>query len=329
LQRFTPCGRNRYMKNLIHYIKLASLVFLSGCSNLNLLDEMETMDTDSSETSSHLQAGFWIEELASETGGPPEPDIMDLEPPEIFPHCEWGELSPEGVCLTYKPYIILIHFSTDEPALVKWKQNRQIEAVTIGEDWAMSHMIMFMVKTPGQYPLDLIISDINNNSTELTLNLNFKDGYTVVITEVLADAIGPEPAEEFVEIANYGYETIDMSGWMIDDNEDANGNIIEEETQILPGQILVVASDNYSGEGEVLRIGKYIGTNGLKNSESESVELYDAERNIISQFKHHEKPKEGHSFQRLFAEMPDEVPDIWSAPEGMNPGAANFLFPRW
>jgi hypothetical protein len=182
-------------------------------------------------------------------------------------------------------------------------------------------------------------ADINGNEATVTVSVRGTGGVPVVITEVLADPFGEEPSQEFVEIANIGSERADLSSWMVDDNNDQNGDLLPEGTILEAGQVAVLVSLNFvvdaAGEDPapadgalIVYLESSIGSNGLKNSEAETVELYDAAGNLVSAYDGRAGVLgEGISASRAFAELPDGCPEAFAAdPSGASsPGSVARL----
>jgi hypothetical protein len=94
----------------------------------------------------------------------------------------------------------------------------------------------------------------------------------LVITEVLANAAGPEPAQEYVELRNLGDQAVSVEGLRI---EDAKGADVLPAATVEPGAYALVVPSAYdpaSGrdvpprDGTVLiRIDTRIGSDGLSN----------------------------------------------------------------
>jgi Lamin Tail Domain len=95
----------------------------------------------------------------------------------------------------------------------------------------------------------------------------------VVITEVLANAAGPEPAQEFVELRNLGAEPVPLDGLSIGDGRGSDA--LPAET-LPPGAYALVVTSSYDPHGGadpapragtlLLRVDARIGTDGLSNS---------------------------------------------------------------
>ena len=67
---------------------------------------------------------------------------------------------------------------------------------------------------------------------------------TWTITEIRSDSVGPEPAQEYVELVNFGGVAMRPAGLTLADAPDRLGDLIESPVTIAPGgRLLVVAQD--------------------------------------------------------------------------------------
>jgi hypothetical protein len=94
----------------------------------------------------------------------------------------------------------------------------------------------------------------------------------IVITEVLANAAGPEPAQEYVELRNLGADPVPLAGLRLEDSK--GGDDLPAETLAPDAYALVVASGYDPSQGQdpapragtlLLRVDSRIGADGLAN----------------------------------------------------------------
>jgi hypothetical protein len=94
----------------------------------------------------------------------------------------------------------------------------------------------------------------------------------IAITEVLANAAGPEPAQEYVELRNLGADAVALAGLRIEDAK--GGDDLPAETLAAGGYALVVTSGYDPNQGQdpapragtlLLRVDARIGADGLSN----------------------------------------------------------------
>jgi len=160
-----------------------------------------------------------------------------------------------------------------------------------------------------------------------------------VITEVLANPVGAEPVQEFVEILNGSAVPVDVSGWHVADSDPAAGedpaevgDPLPEGTLLAPGATaLLVAEGFVPGAGGdpvpatgtlVVKLDGSIASSGLRNSGGESVFLSDTRGTVVSIYPNAlGSTSQGMSAQMLDPRAPCTDPDNWV--EGLpTPGSA-------
>jgi hypothetical protein len=310
-----------------------------GCLDLELLDDMDLLDAG--ETSSAADTDADADTDGDADGdGPPATDPDDVSPPGLVGlSCGVGETADGDLCVAVGPVSASIRFATDEPAIVVVDAAGASGSGVLSADWSQEHHLAVTGLEPGT-PVDVAISfaDVNDNGDSTAAQVTASGGDAVAITEVLADPLGAEPAQEFVEVVNLGNSEADLSGWMIDDNGDSDGDPIPEGAILGAGQVgLLVAPDYDPGSAEdpppapaalVIHLDSSIASSGLKNSEAETVELYDEIGGLVSCYQGQAgDPKEGRSAVRLTAELPDGDALAWELEPGggSTPGVAPIL----
>jgi hypothetical protein len=314
---------------------LGVIVASNGCLDLNLRDELREPDAgavDETGAYSPVETADISEdadevndaETPSAPGTDPEQetipvqDANDQDPPVLLPPaCAETEQLVEAFCLAQGALSMSIRFTTDEGAEVTLGAETGLTMAILSDPWEKEHHAAVSGLTPGiSTPLTIAVTDINANGNAMEVLLTAAGGHPIAITEVLADPLGPEPAQEFVEIANLGPADIDLSGWMIDDNGDQDGDVIPDGTVIGGGTVGIIVSAAYiAGAGGdpspapgtlIIPLESSIGTGGLKNSAAETVELYDADGVLVSRYLGQTgTPREGCGAVRVSAELPD------------------------
>jgi hypothetical protein len=125
---------------------------------------------------------------------------------------------------------------------------------------------------------------------------------------------------------------------MIDDNGDQDGDAIPDGTTLQAGQVGLLVSPDYdpassddpapAPDALLISLGSSIASSGLKNSEAETVELYDALGGLVSCYQGQVgDPEEGRSAARVSAELPDGDPWAWELDPGggSTPGIAPVI----
>lgn len=304
-------------------------MYTLGCMDLDLLDDMRSSDggvPTLSENSTKTEGG---------NGVPiPEADPTDEIAPNILTSvCREPARLENDICVVEGPISASMRFITDEAATVTLSAQSRADFVSLSEPWSTEHyMVMGVDGVPAQYRID--VSDFNGNTTTAEVTLTGSSGSPVVITEILADPLGAEPAQEYIEVKNLGDDIVDLSGWMIDDNGDRDGDLIPEGTVLSPETVGLIVSDTYNTTSGVdtkpdikaliIRVNGSLVSNGLKNSVAESVELYDVSGQMVDRYdgsvslgaegealhRHHERipPLDPNAFGELKPATPGKCP---------------------
>ncbi len=151
----------------------------------------------------------------------------------------------------------------------------------------------------------------------------------VVINEVMANPIGKEPEQEWIELYNDGNEAVDLEGWTI---EDAGGSCALPSYWLEARAYVLVVASGYDrnsrfdirpdADVELIELPE-LGTSGLRNS-GEPLVLIDPFSTVRSTFPAMSAADEGHSLARLNPEAVDVPPSFAvHADPGASPGSSN------
>lgn len=132
----------------------------------------------------------------------------------------------------------------------------------------------------------------------------------VIITEILADAIGPEPQQEWVELYNDGLIDVNLGGYVL---RDVGGESPLPDVVLSAGGYALLVNDAYLEDDGydvppapgalVIRVGK-LGKNGLSNG-GEPVDLIDPAGRYASRFMAMKSKEHGQSLARKTPRSPD------------------------
>ncbi|MBW2458649.1 MAG: lamin tail domain-containing protein, partial [Deltaproteobacteria bacterium] len=152
----------------------------------------------------------------------------------------------------------------------------------------------------------------------------------VVLNEVLANPVGEEPEQEWVELTNDGLAAAELGGYVL---TDIGGETVLPEATLLPGAFALVVNEDFDETSDydptpapstlVLRVAK-LGKGGL-NNQGEPLKLWDGDGNLVSRFPATPKPKSGISVIRITPGAPDgNESSFMRCPELPTPGAPNL-----
>ncbi len=152
------------------------------------------------------------------------------------------------------------------------------------------------------------------------------------VNEVLANPVGPEPQQEWIEIVNTGAEPVDVGGFEL---HDGAGAVALPPALMRPGQYALIVREDYDeglgwdvvpdADVLLLRV-SVLGKSGLSNS-GEPLWLQDAQGAVASRFPPLSASRQGESWARRSLEAPDDDTTSFAvhAPPGASPGAPNVL----
>jgi len=182
---------------------------------------------------------------------------------------------------------------------------------------------------------------------------------TLLISEVLYDATGSEPGEEWIEIYNAGPSAIDLSAWKVGDEEtpgQGEGMLqFPEGATINPGQVIVVANKataflgawGFNPDYEMVDSDEAVpdmipytdwasGEVRLANG-GDHVLILDGDDAIVDAMSYGDKTTffdppcpdvdEGHSLERSPADVDTDTAADWIDQESPNPGAVTVPTP--
>lgn len=168
-----------------------------------------------------------------------------------------------------------------------------------------------------------------STSCKSTITPLVPDGH-VVINEVMANPLGPEPMEEWVELFNAGRASASLEGYRL---ADGGGTVDLPAIVLEPGAYVVLAKEGYVGGlgGDVaptagvavVRL-PVLAKNGLANG-GESLTLLDATGGVRSQFPARESSRAGVSLARVSPWVLDDDASgfVSHATPGASPGGPN------
>jgi len=152
----------------------------------------------------------------------------------------------------------------------------------------------------------------------------------LVLNEVLANPLGPEPDGEWLELVNDSERSTSLSGlWL----EDSGGHVPLPDVVLSPGELVLLVSDGFRASGldvpvpsdvRLLRVPS-LGARGLANG-GEALLLVGRE-GVVSRFPLLAAPHAGRSLARRSLDGADDDPAGFAehAGAGASPGAPNVL----
>jgi hypothetical protein len=186
---------------------------------------------------------------------------------------------------------------------------------------------------------DAVLRAVDLAGRERAVSLSFEteaDLPVVAITEVRADPLGPEPAQEYVEIANLWGRSVDLAGFALSDRADREGDVVARSIDLPPlGRALLVADafdpvhpddEPVPGGVPLVRLGTSLAGGGLTNA-GEPLYLRDAEGRRLSAAPPLAPPRAGTCIVRTASDprRGDAAAFAPDAEGGCTPGRADRL----
>jgi len=180
-----------------------------------------------------------------------------------------------------------------------------------------------------------LVFDAAGRSTEVSAEFRTATARPrLVINEVYANAAGPEPAQEWVELTNAGTLSTTLGGYVL---EDVGGVAVLPDVELTPNGFAVVVGAGYAPEpdydlvpdlGAALIAVERLGKSGLSN-EGEALRLSAPDGQVVSRFPGVRAPDPGVSAARRTPWAADDDPAAFAAhgAPGASPGAANSFDP--
>jgi hypothetical protein len=181
--------------------------------------------------------------------------------------------------------------------------------------------------------LDVLVFDLAGRSLSASVRIVLPEpAARVVINEVMANPLGPEPAEEWVEVSNAGSIAASMVGWRL---RDEAGEVDLPPLLLEPSAVVLFVRNDFLGgrDGDVppalgtalVRLPS-LGRNGLSNS-GEALALIDASGATVSAFPAQASERAGVSIARRSPLELDDAIDGFAphANPGASPGTSNIV----
>ncbi len=162
-------------------------------------------------------------------------------------------------------------------------------------------------------PLQVTLLDAAGNATRAHLKVAASHALaTLSINEVRADPLGSEPAQEYVELLNYGTQPVALRGFSLSDDPLWEGTPIVSDAVVEPGARALLVPDSFDASDSrdvvppagalLVRVGPTLGKSGLAN-QGEVVLLRDPDHHRISSAPASPAPRPGVCIVRVSADM--------------------------
>jgi len=158
--------------------------------------------------------------------------------------------------------------------------------------------------SPGTYTVSLTVSDGELSNTDTLIITVNEPVYSddIRINEFLPNPEGSDTENEWIELYNNSSSEVDISGWIIDDEEGGSTpHTFPQGTKITAQGYLVI----YRSESNI-----------ALNNNGDEVRLFHPDGNLVDQVSFSESVKEDFSYNQTLS-------DIWAWSEELTPGEKN------
>jgi len=229
--------------------------------------------------------------------------VADLEPPVWSVRaCEPDAIALPVGCALIDDTSVVLDVGIDEPAQVLAISDPAAPRVALAHDRSARFRIEGL-EPDSELSLTLLARDAAGNESQAELVVRTSPALPALsISEVRADPLGPEPAQEYVELWNFGAEPLDLLGYRLTDDPLEAGTEIEQSQRLHPGARALLVAEGFDAAeprdaapppGTLLvRMGPALGRSGLSNA-GEALVLRDPEGRRVSAAPARPKPGPG------------------------------------
>lgn len=196
---------------------------------------------------------------------------------------------------------------------------------------------------PG-YKFDHWSGDVNSTDKSIEIDLtgpksvtaHFTQGQAIeqpiVINEINYNSPDDPDPSDWVELHNYSDDPIDISDWVLKDNDDAHAFVIPDNTIMLPGSYVVLSQDVLSFSAVYPGVEPVIGDlNFGFSSDGDAVRIYNAVGELMDSLNYlpvepwpEEANGTGSTLELISPELDNSLAENWEAYSGFGtPGEVN------
>jgi hypothetical protein len=246
------------------------------------------------------------------------PDVWPPSP--LPPNCAVDELALGIGCVGTDDTSVTVRATLDEAAVARLELGTRALGAVAPNGRLVLRVTGLAPDT--RYAARLALRDAAGNESLTTFELRTQAALPEIsIVEVLADPLGPEPQQEFVELLNYGRTAIDLAGFALADRADLPGSIITTHARVEPQARALLVADGYDpNEGRdvppppgalLVRVGASLANAGLRNA-GEPLFLRDPLGRRVSAAPATPRPRPGVCIIRVADDMRTGAPEAFA-----------------
>jgi hypothetical protein len=260
----------------------------------------------------------------------PAPIVLDPATTFFLPQsCPAAEISFGPGCALVQDDRVVVR-SVDVPVLwsIEMGSNVRIEPALANERFVLTGLL-----PSTEVSVDGSVTDLSGQEETFATVLDTAAPRPhVVINEVLANPLGPEPQQEWIELVNDGTERVDLTGFLLSDSA---GDTILPRATLDPSEFALIVGEGFQlSDGRdpppapgtlIIRV-PHVGSDGLSNS-GEALALYSADGKSVSRFPAVPASRPGVSIVRRVASvLDDDGTAFFPSPDGgATPGWKNHI----
>lgn len=200
----------------------------------------------------------------------------DVRPPTALPSvCAVDERALDVGCALIDDTSIGLRVQADEAVVAALEIGAAVLGVAAPDGQVALHAAGLAPDT--LHAMRVTLRDGAGNAIESRFELRTHPVLPALsIVEVLADPLGPEPQQEFIELLNHGASAVELLGFTLSDRTDAAGTEITSRVRIEPDARALLVADAFDPrEGRdaaplpgalLVRIGRSLASSGLRNA---------------------------------------------------------------
>ncbi|GAB5407743.1 MAG: hypothetical protein BalsKO_01080 [Balneolaceae bacterium] len=170
-----------------------------------------------------------------------------------------------------------------------------------------------------------------------TANFTQRTGNTseIVINEIMYNSSSENESGDWIELYNSTSSTIDLSGWILKDEDNTHAFEFPNNTKMLPDSYLVISSDLNAFNSQYNNISPVLGDLGFSLSgNSDQVRLFDNVGFLADSLQYDDEDPwdanadgSGFSLELMGSDLDNSFPENWKAAiqEGGTPGSSNSI----
>ncbi|QQR89227.1 MAG: lamin tail domain-containing protein [Myxococcales bacterium] len=230
------------------------------------------------------------------------------------PDCMLDEAALLGACLLRQDTRLSLRTKSSEATRL-WLKTGEVTQTAIANNDAAT-LVLEKLEPNTAIMATLFAADAADNLSFQRLELRTSERLaSVTISRVMANPSTAEPTQEFVELYNFGNESIDIAGFSLTDDPYEAGDTLSEGPMLSPGARVLITPRSFQSSAAAIpiptgiplfRVDESVARGGLKNS-GETLYLRDRQGQRLSATPAVEHPKQDGCLVRSTADTRSEA----------------------